>query len=264
MGATTMADETLRLPNTIFQAVFDLGDKSAAKIPLPEALSEPEVFAEWHDDERTVALFVDYVDGQLHLDVSESNVSHHFHDVTGSATERSPWGRRDTEGLLNWAVTLGQNYFARMPALMDDIAEAAAWHEAGFPLYVCETEPAFLDLIEVEIEGEILTLPWLGSGQVVDEHVEGDNHPIALLWNGDHDTPDQIIARAWLEPSTGDAVTAAEPGVDWDAVGLPQHEVLTWLEGNYVNHHVTADAEMELISAVLERMGGLDAVDPAD
>ena len=44
-----MPDETLRLPNSIFQAVFDLGDKLAAKITLPPALREPEIFAEWQE-----------------------------------------------------------------------------------------------------------------------------------------------------------------------------------------------------------------------
>ena len=33
-----MADETLRLPDTPFKAVFDLGPRLAAKFPLPESL----------------------------------------------------------------------------------------------------------------------------------------------------------------------------------------------------------------------------------
>ena len=146
-----------------------------------------------------------------------------------------------------------------MPELMEDIEEAAAWHEEGYPLYVCETEPAQLDLIEVEIEGEILTLPWLGSGSVSQDHVDGENHPIALLWNPvDGAIPDRTIARAWLDPISGDPVTSAETGVDWSAVGLEREEVLPWLEGIYLNHHITPDAEIELVHAVLERMGGLD------
>ncbi|HEY8672816.1 MAG TPA: hypothetical protein VIM76_03570, partial [Candidatus Dormibacteraeota bacterium] len=64
-----MPDETLRLPNSIFQAVFDLGDKRAAKIELPSALHEPEIFAEWQDDENMVSLYVGFDDGQLHLDL---------------------------------------------------------------------------------------------------------------------------------------------------------------------------------------------------
>ncbi|HEY8912169.1 hypothetical protein [Lacisediminihabitans sp.] len=254
-----MPDETLRLPNSIFQAVFDLGDKRAAKIELPSALHEPEIFAEWQDDENMVSLYVGFDDGQLHLDLGASGAEHHFHAPGGDGSENSPWNDADTAVLLEWATALAGNFFARMPELMEDIEEAAAWHEEGYPLYVCETEPAQLDLIEVEIEGEILTLPWLGSGTVSQDHVDGDNHPIALLWNPvDGAIPDRTIARAWLDPISGEPVTSAENGVDWSAVGLEREEVLSWLESIYLNHHITPDAEIELVHAVLERMGGLD------
>ena len=254
-----MPDETLRLPNSIFQAVFDLGDKRAAKITLPLVLREPEIFAEWQDDENLVSLYVGYDEGQLHLDLDASGATHHFHGAGGEASENSPWRDSDTAVLLEWSTALAGNFFERMPELMEDIEEAAAWHEEGYPLYVCETEPTQLDLIEVEIEGEILTLPWLGSGGVSQDHVDGDNHPIALLWNPvDGAAPDRTIARAWLDPVTGEPVTSAEQDVDWSAVGLERDEVLSWLEGIYLNHHITPDAEIELVHAVLERMGGLD------
>jgi hypothetical protein len=254
-----MPDETLRLPNSIFQAVFDLGDKRAAAIPLPPRLRQPDVFAEWHEDDSAITLFVGYDDGQLHLDVTDGRIEHHFHGEVGEASDDSPWDAADTAILLAWSSALAGNFLARMPDLMEDIEEAAAWQEEGYPLYVCETEPTTLDLIEVEIEGEILTLPWLGSGHVGQDHLEGDNHPIALLWNPDeHGDPDRMIARAWLDPVSGDPVTEAEPGADWTAVGLERDEVLSWLEGIYLNHHITPDAEIELIHAVLERMGGLD------
>ena len=253
-----MPDETLRLPNTIFQAVFDLGDKRAAKIPLPESLRDPEIFAEWQDEENLVSLYVGFADGQLHLDFGPDGAEHHFHRADGESSENAPWNPADTVVLLEWASALAANFFARMPQLMEDIEEAAAWHEDGYPLYVCETEPTELDLIEVEIEGEILTLPWLGSGSVSQDHVDGDNHPIALLWNLlSGAEPNRTIARAWLDPHTGEPVTEAEPGVDWSAVGLEREEVLAWLEGVYLNHHITPDAEIELVHAVLERMGGL-------
>ena len=253
-----MADETLRLPNTTFQAVFDLGNKLASKISLPRHLRDPDVFAEWHEDESAVALYVGFESGQLHLDLSAASSEHHFHNAAGEASDRSPWDSTGTTVLLEWATALATNFFSRMPDLMQDIEEASAWQEEGYPLYVCETEPTHLDLIEVEIEGEILTLPWLGSGDVSNEHLDGDNHPIALLWNPDHGEPNQTIARAWLDPATNEPVTTAEPGVNWTTVGLLEGEVLAWLEGIYLNHHITPDAEAELIHAVLGRMGGLD------
>ncbi|MBC7590911.1 MAG: hypothetical protein H7226_07700, partial [Salinibacterium sp.] len=44
----------------------------------------------------------------------------------------------------------------------------------------------------------------------------------------------------------------------WDTIGLPADEVLPWLEGIYLNHHVIPDAEGTLLTAVLQRLGGLD------
>jgi hypothetical protein len=263
-----VADETLRLPNTIFRAVFDLGDKRAATIALPTALAKPELFAEWLEDEQVAALYVEFEHGQLHVDCSSSGIEYHFHDRVGESSQTSPWPAAETGVLVEWASMLASGFFARMPDLIEDIEEAAAWHEAGYPLYVCETDPAYLDLLEVEIEGEILTLPWLGSGQVGQEHLEGDNHPVALFWNPVQASPDQsgpemspglAIATARLDPDTGEPATAAEPGVDWDAVGLPADEVLAWLEGTYLNNHINPDPESAIIQAVLRRMGGLDA-----
>ena len=57
-------------------------------------------------------------------------------------------------------------------------------------------------------------------------------------------------------------MTMAIPGIDWQAVGLPEDEVLSWLEGTYLNEHVIPDAATALVQAALERMGGLDAPHP--
>lgn len=252
-----MADETLRLPNSTFKAVFNLGDKIAARIPLPETLSEPDLFADYDDDEQMVTLYVGFDDGQIHLDVSNgAGMTHHYHDGSGEPSSSSPWSVVVDRVITEWAGALARSFLDRMPDLMDDIAEAAAWQEEGYPLYVCETDPAELDLIEVEIEGEILTLPWLGSGEVDDEHLDGDNHPIALIWTPERGTA-KTIATAWIDQATSEPRTEAADGIDWETVGLPADEVLPWLESRYMNHHITPDAEIELLHAVLERMGGV-------
>jgi hypothetical protein len=190
-------------------------------------------------------------------------MTHHYHDGNGEARDESPWSPEVDLAVRDWAGGLALSFLARMPDLMDDIAEAAAWQEEGFSLYVCETDPAELDLIEVEIEGEILTLPWLGAGSVDDEHLDGDNHPIALVWTPERG-PAKTIATAWIDPETDEPKTAAEAGIDWDEVGLPADEVLPWLESRYMNHHITPDAEIELVHAVLERMGGIDGINRRD
>jgi hypothetical protein len=253
-----MADETLRLPNTIFRAVLDLGPKRAAALTLPARFSDPELYGELVEPENSSTLYVEFDDGQLHIDASAEGVEYHFHDGDGNESPTSPWPASDTTALIAWASLLIEDFHARMPELMEDIDEAAAWQESGYDLYVCVTEPAQLDLLEVEVEGEILTLPWLGAGEVNHDHLDGNDHPIALVWVADAGGSSIPIARAWLDQSTGEPATSAEPGIDWEAVGMPRDEVLSWLEDTYVNHHVIDDAGSALLRAVLERMGGLD------
>jgi hypothetical protein len=252
-----VADMSLRLPNSTFRAVLNLGSKPASELTLPTRFAHPELDMEWEDDERETGLYIGLPEGQLHLAASSEGIQHHFHGDDGEHCDTSPWPARDTTSLIAWASVLIGSVHAAMPTLLEDIEEAAAWYEAGYPIYVCSTEPAQLDLLEVEIEGEILTLPWLGAGSVDQEHIEGDNHPVALLWGAEENVAQVPIARAWLDPS-GEPATAALTDIDWLAVGLPEDEVLSWLEGTYLNHHVIPDAATALVQGVLERMGGLD------
>ena len=135
--------------------------------------------------------------------------------------------------------------------------DAAEWHAAGLSVFARETGPVPLEIIEVELEGELMLLPWLGSGSVEHNHIDGDNHPIELLWDVQGDAPSIRIARAWLDPRNGKPRTVAEPGIDWDAVGMPASEVLGWLEGVYLNHHVIAHPAEVIMRAALERLAGI-------
>jgi len=267
---------SLRLPTTRFRAVFALGARHAAGLPLPTTLGKPNLFGEWDDETEQTTLYVGFGTGQVHLETTPSGVEHHFHDAAGDDAVASPWNDADTELLVAWSTALISDVQALMPDLVDDVDDAAAWHDAGFDLWVCEIEePAQLDLIEVDIEGELLTLPWLGAGHVEHDHVEESahgalddsveedrEHPIALLWSASEaTTPDRPIAEAWLLPGTETPVTRAVDGVDWDAVGLPADEVLSWLEGIYLNHHVLPDPAGTILTGVLERLGGIDGND---
>lgn len=254
---------SLRLPNSRFRAVLNLGTRPASTITLPRRFADPELDMEWEEDNLATALYISYPSGQLHLAMTGEDIEYHFHGRNGEHREKSPWPVKDTTVLLAWASALVSSVQELMPELLEDIEEAASWHEAGYSIYVCSTEPTQLELLEVEIEGEILTLPWLGSGSVDQEHVEGDNHPVELLWSPTDAEAGMPIARAWLD-SMDEPATAALPGVDWEAVGLPADEVLSWLEGTYLNQHVIPDAATALVQAVLERMGGLDGEPPAD
>jgi hypothetical protein len=240
------------------QVVLNLGPKRAAALSLPRGLERPEVDAEYVDDERTTIVSVHFEQGQLHLEVTDDRLEFHYHRANGDETEVSPFSPAQTEPLLAWAKVFAEDVHALMPGLLDDASEAAAWHDAGYTIYVCETDPAQLDLLEVRIEGEILVLPWLGAGTVDQDHDEGDNHPIVLLWSATESSEPRAIARAWLDPRTGEPASAGLPGVDWTEVGLPENEALAWLEDVYLNHHVIEDPAMSILFAALERVGGLD------
>ncbi len=254
-----MTDLSLRLPNTRLRAVLFLGEKRAARISLPPSLAQPALFADWEPDDDLVSLFVDFDDGGAHFERRGGTVDFHFHTIAGEESDVSPWTAADTGVLVEWASLLITDFQALLPRLYDDITEAAGWHEAGFDLYVCEVEdPVQLDLVEVEVEGELMTLPWLGAGTVSNDHVDGDGHRIALYWGPGDSEPDQPIAEAWLDSDTEEPQTRGIPGVDWTDIGLPEDEVLEWLTGIYLNHHVIPPAEGTLLEAVLRRLGGLE------
>lgn len=253
-----MNDDRPRLPNSTLRVVLNLGEKRAARLPLPRGLEHPELDAEWDEEASVTAVSVNYERGQLHLDVTDDGAEHHFHRGNGDATDVSPFPSKDTDALLAWATAFATDVHALMPGLEQDSVEAAAWHEAGYTLYVCETEPAQLDLIDVEIEGEILMLPWLGAGVVDQQHTDGDNHPIEMLWAPEGDAPDRPIARAWLDPRTEEPRAEGLPGVDWNEVGLPKDEALAWLSDAYLNHHVIEDPASAVFYAALERIAGID------
>jgi len=250
-------DDRPRLPASTLQVVLNLGPKRAAGMPLPRGFEQPEIDAEWDEESQTTAITVEYAQGQLHLDVSAEGVEFHYHRANGDHSDVSPFGKQQ-EQVLAWATAFAEDVHALMPGLEDDAAQAAAWHDAGFTIYVCETQPAQLDLIDVQIEGEILVLPWLGAGTVTQEHAEGDNHPIELLWTPTENADARAIARAWLHPRTEEPASAGIAGVDWAEVGLPEVEALAWLEDVYLNHHVIEDPATSVFFAALERVGGLD------
>ena len=238
--------------------MLNLGPKRAASLPLPRGFESPEIDAEWNEDAESTSVTIAYERGELHINVTSDGVDVHYHRANGEHSDVSPFNRHQAPVLLAWATAFAEDVHALMPGLEHDAFEAAAWHEAGFSLYVCETEPAQLDLLDVEIEGEILVLPWLGAGTVAQEHADGDNHPIELLWSPTEDAPARPIARAWLNPRTDDPASSGLAGVDWNEVGLPEKEALAWLEDVYLNHHVIEDPATAVFFAALERVGGLD------
>ena len=271
-----VTDMSLRLPTTRFRAVFALGNRPAAALPVPTLLGKPNLYGEFDDETGQSTLYVGFGTGQIHLESDGSNLAFHYHDAAGDDTDVSPWNTADTAMLVQWSTQLLQDFHRLLPELLDDVDDAAAWHDVGLDLWVCEVEePAKLDLIEVDIEGELLTLPWLGAGHVEHDHVDesvfgardgsvdGDReHPIALLWAADpNSSPDRAIAEAWLTPGTEQPVTRALPGIDWEAIGWPADEVLAWLEGIYLNHHVLPDPAGTILTGVLERLGGIDGTD---
>jgi hypothetical protein len=253
-------DDRPRLPPSTLRVVLNLGPKRAAAMPLPRGFEQTEIDAEWDEEASITAVTIDHPRGQMHLDVSADGVDFHYHRPNGDTTDLSPFGR-EAAAVLAWATAFAHDVHALMPDLEHDAVEAAAWHEAGYTLYVCETEPAQLDLIDVEIEGEILVLPWLGAGTVTQDHTEGDNHPIELLWQKSEDAVAQPIARAWLNPRTEQPASAGIAGVDWSEVGLPENETLAWLEDVYLNHHVIEDPASAVFNAAIRRVAGLDRLD---
>lgn len=254
-----MTDPTLRLPATTFRAVLDLGELPVAGPPLPARFAHAEFDVEALDDDGTeiMAFYIEFDDGQLHLEVVEDRLEHHFHGPSGEPTDSSPWPAADTAALMEWAARHIAHVLPLLPELLDDIDEAAEWCEIGLPVYSRDYEPVPLEIIEVLVEGELLMLPWLGAGIIDHAHVDGPGQPLELLWSLEHEPAEQPIAKAWLDERTGHPASAAEPGVDWAAVGMPANEVLAWFEGFYLNHQVIPDPAELIRAAAMRRIAGL-------
>ncbi|ANP74610.1 hypothetical protein PA27867_3693 [Cryobacterium arcticum] len=251
-----VSDPSLRLPNTQFCAVLNLGVLPLVAPPLPPRFAYPVLDAQWLED--GAAVYIGFEEGELHFDVTERGIEHHFHNADGVDSDISPWPRADTAKLLAWAVPFVNHVSELLEELTMDAAEAAEWSALGLTVYATSPEePVQLEVVDLELEGEQLMLPWLGAGHVGHDHIDGPNHPIALLWNAEHDEPDLPLASAWTDPTSGQPAVLARPGVDWDAVGLPEAEVLEWLEGLYLNHHLLADPEELILRAGLERIAGI-------
>jgi hypothetical protein len=251
-----VSDPSLKLPATSFTAVLDLGDPRTVLAPYPADLPQPELDAEVLED-GSIALYLNFVDGKLHLEASSGVLTHHFHDVADVAGETSPWPAPRTKLLFDWASALALHLASRIEQLLEDCDEAEAWHEAGFTVYPADVpEPTQLDVLDVELEGDVMMLPWLGSGHIDHTHEEGDTDPIALVWTPEGDDDHRTIARAWMD---GENVrSSAEPGVDWAAVGLDEAEVLAWLEALYINDNLVVSPAETVFRAAIARMAGID------
>lgn len=253
-----MTDPTLRLPTTQFRAVLDLGALPLELPPLSSTFGRPDIDIDWDDESGTSGVYFGFPDGQLHLEFTGDEVGYHFHDADGEGSDESPWPVPETESLFVWASHVAAHVIPLIPQLLEDADEAAEWQQMGLPVYARDYDPVPLQVVDVEVEGELLMLPWLGAGHVDHQHADGRDHPIVLLWNADHITADTPIASAWTDPDTGNPRAKAERGVDWTAVGLPEDEVLSWLEGLYLNHHVIADPASLIVRAALDRIAGID------
>jgi hypothetical protein len=228
--------------------------------PLPARFQHPDLDVEWLDEPGgdVAAFYVEFPDGKLHLEVSGDQLGYHYHDGADNEGPVSPWPADDAAALLDWSTRLVAQVLPLLPDLLVDIDEAAEWCDLGLPVYARDYDPVPLEIIEVEVEGDLLMLPWLGAGYVDHAHLEGPDQPIALLWNREHEPADRPIAKAWLDAGTGHPASAGEPGTDWAAVGMPEGEVLAWFEGFYLNHQVIADPADLIRTAALKRIAGLD------
>jgi hypothetical protein len=266
-----VTDPTLRMPDTVFRAVLDLGDLPLEAPPLPTRFRNPELNADWFeageeggDDLEDVAVFsVGFEDGQLHLESTADGVDHHFHRADGEETDDSPWPKRETRDLVAWALALVKHTLPLLEDLMDDAEEAADWHHEGLRVYARDFGAVPLEIVDVAIPGEQMMLPWLGSGHTDHLHVDDEDRSLLLTWDpneADADTDADAgtpIVRAWLNPVTGEPTSEAVAGVDWVAVGLPAEEARAWFESFYLNHEVLGDPAELIIRAALNRIAGL-------
>jgi len=102
-----VTDPTLRMPDTVFRAVLDLGDLPLEAPPLPTRFRKPELNADWFmageeggDDDEDVAVFsVEFADGQLRTVSTTTSIA-----PTGKRRTTAPGrsGRRGNSWRGRW------------------------------------------------------------------------------------------------------------------------------------------------------------------
>ena len=85
-----MSDPSLRLPNTQFGAVLNLGVLPLDAPPLPPRFAEPVLDAQWM--EEGAAVYIGFADGELHFEASDTMVFdfNHFAWPSAKATLTPP------------------------------------------------------------------------------------------------------------------------------------------------------------------------------
>lgn len=208
-----MLDESLRLPTRRFQAIFNLG--------------------------------------QLHLTVGQrSAVSVTFFGT--SDPELSPWAQDETVEVVTFAVRLVAR-LRRISTLPSSVAKAVDWFEHGHPIYVPETGPTNLQVIDVEVPGQLMMLPWLGAGHVDYRCNEAVRE---LVWGAWAKIPSTVIARA-RDDEDGRSTVVAADDADWDAVGCDPVAAARWFAAVHDNHAPGRSPAEQIMQRTLERVTGL-------
>ncbi|GGE90802.1 hypothetical protein [Mycetocola zhadangensis] len=260
------------------EAELLLPDLPELLAPYPASLPEPRLHARWIIDEELTLTFIEIGDIAMHVETTDDDVAWHLHvgGHDGPPLEGTPWDEPTTALLLEWMAEFVGKVHACIEMIDDDIFDAVDLFEAGATS--AQLSPASFEpedwarftrndfkLFRVSIPGHAEPQIWTGSGDAWHMHDEERNGDAELLWAppGSEDENHIHLGAVIISPETGLPATFANPGINWDDVGMAEDEAMDWLLREHRNCVWASTIHDALTEEVLKVLAGFTAPVPS-
>lgn len=251
------------------EAELLIPDLPALVWKYPAALPTPKLHARWIDEEEVTLTFIEIGDIAMHVETTDDDVAWHLHvgGHDGPPLEGTPWDEKTTEALLEWMAEFAGKVHACLGMVDEDIFDAVDLFETGATsasLSPASFEPEdwarftrkdFL-VFRVSIPGHAEPQIWTGAGDGWHLHDEDRDGDAELLWTPPGAEDHIHLGAVLISPETGLPATFANPGINWDDVGMSEDDAMDWLLREHRNCVWASTIHDALTEAVLNLLAG--------
>lgn len=242
----------------------------------PASLPTPTLHARWLEEEEVTLTFIEIGDIAMHVESTDDDVEWHLHvgGHDGPPLDGTPWDEKTTEELLNWMSEFVAKVHACIEMVDEDIYDAVDLFEAGATtaqLSAASFEPedwkrftpADFKVFRVTVPGHAEPQIWTGSGDAWHMHDEDRNGDAELLWTPPNVEEPIHLGAVIISPETGLPATFANPGINWDDVGMSEDDAMDWLLREHRNCVWASTVHDALTEEVLKVLAGFAPAVPS-
>ncbi|MCP2032631.1 hypothetical protein L1277_002741 [Okibacterium sp. HSC-33S16] len=258
------------------EAELLLPDLPAVEWTYPATLPTPKLHARWIIDEELTLTFIEIGDIAMHVETTDEDTAWHLHvgGHDGPPLEGTPWDEATTEALLQWMAEFVGKVHACIEMVDDDIYDAVDLFEAGAtaaqpsaasfePEDWKRFRPSDFKVFRVRIPGHAEPQVWTGAGDAWHMHDEERNGDAELLWTPAEGDEPTHLGAVILSPETGLPATFANPGINWDDVGMAEDDAMDWLLREHRNCVWASTVHDALTEEVLQVLAGFTTAVPS-